>query len=154
MRYALSFDEKSRTLTIEDETKDADGVIETKGFVSSLVVPFPGEEAQSEAFPEPGQHIDNVFRTLAIDPKEGSVENGTGDERLDKFVREGAEPTHSSTTDEMASKRAVEQAEKGADERFTEEDNDSNLRDKTVVTSSKKKGDTVTRSNRNDKVDA
>lgn len=154
MRYALSFDEKSRTLTIEDETQDETGVIETKGFVSSLVVPFPGEEAKSESFPEPGQHLDNVARTLAIDPKELTVKNGTGDERLDKFEREGDEPTHASTTDEMATKSAVRQAEKGADERFTEEDNDSNVRDRTVVTTDKKKGDKVERNDRTDPVAA
>lgn len=152
MRYALSFDEGSRTLTIENETQDETGVIETKGYVSSLVVNSPGEEAKSESFPQPAQHLENVARTLAIDPKEMSIVNNTGEEALDRFERTGEEPTHSSTTDEMASSRAVEQAEKGADERFTEEDDDSNVRDKTVVTSSKKKGDTVTRSNRNDPV--
>lgn len=154
MRYALSFDKESLTLTIENETQDDEGVIETKGFVSSLVVNHPGEEAKAEAFPEPGQHLDNVCRTLAVDPKEVTIVNDTGDDALDRFEREGAKPTHSSTTDRMAVDSAVRQAEKGADERFTEEDNHSNVMDKTVVTTNKKKGDKVERNNRTDAVTA
>ncbi len=117
MRYALMYNEKSKTLTIEDEDTDIkDNIASKSKSVSSLVYDRFGEVPDAASHPQARQHLDNVSRTLAVDPREMTIKNKTKNERLDVLEREGADPVEGSFTDEGAMPAATKAAQAPANE--------------------------------------
>lgn len=114
MRYAIMFNADSKTLTVQDEGADSttSAVEGTSKAVGVLVYGEFGEIPGAESHPQPHQHLENMARRLALDPREVTVKNETGNPRLDFINRDGVElPEGTSMTDDLAANSAIEDAE-------------------------------------------
>lgn len=88
MKYPVAYDADSKTLVIGPAGADAD----SDKVVSHIVFGEIGEVPDGSSHPEPAQHLRNIALQQGIDDYSlVSVENESGNERLDRFAQQADE---------------------------------------------------------------
>lgn len=118
MRYAVLWNAKSLTMTLsKEDATSVHSATATDKSIGTVVYAEFGELPPPGPYPEVNAHLENIARCLAVDPREVSVKNDTGNERLDQFEKEGLKDVEDSKTDKFAMDAALATLQAGPDVR-------------------------------------
>ena len=87
-QYAVLWNEKSKTLTIKD---DSDKPV--KDAFTHIYEAVEGEIPDPASHPQPAQHLKSKVEAINVDFRQVTIKNDSGNPRLDRLEKTGEEPS-------------------------------------------------------------